>query len=152
MRRFFLTFGYSGLSPKAPGTIGTLAAIPFGLTILYTLGAGTLFLVAILLTVASVKHIDAYEAQHGLDDPSEIVIDEVAGIFITLAMTATLPLVFQVITSFVAFRYFDIAKPSVIGRLNAIKGGWGVMLDDVVAGFFAAVLVHLVWQGYLFLG
>ncbi len=141
-QKLFLTFFGSGLSPKAPGTVGTLCAIPFGVAIQSWLGTTTLILATLLITVIAIKHINAYEQAHGLSDPSEIVIDEVAGIWLALTMTATLPLIPQVVLSFLFFRYFDIAKPSIIGRINDRPGGWGVMGDDLVAGFFAGVAAH----------
>lgn len=145
VQKFFLTFAGSGLAPKAPGTFGTLAALPVGIAVQQTLGTTTLVLLTLLVTVIAVKQIDAYEARSGRSDPGEIVIDEAAGIWIALILTSTLPLPFQTAATFLLFRYFDIAKPSVIGRINNRPGGWGVMGDDLLAGFFAGVATDLLW-------
>ena len=76
LRKFFLTVGFSGLSPKAPGTVGSFVSLILGLFLLEFLHSSTLFLLSILITVVAVKQIDIYEKEVGLHDSSEIVIDE----------------------------------------------------------------------------
>jgi phosphatidylglycerophosphatase A len=74
-------------------------------------------------------------------DSSKVVIDEVSGMFITLI---AVPLTWQwLLTAFILFRVYDIAKPFYIRRLEKIKGGWGVMMDDVAAGVYASISLHI---------
>ncbi len=153
-RLIFLSFFGPGLSKYAPGTMGTIAALPVGLLIQYYLGATTLFLSAILLTVISIKEINKYEAEGGIHDDGRIVVDEVAGTFIALSMTATIPNVWlQAGLVFVFFRFLDIKKPSFIGLdERKLKGGNGVMWDDILAGVFAGILGMLVFKALNFAG
>lgn len=143
LRKFFLTVGFSGLSPKAPGTVGSFVSLILGLLILQYFEASTLFLAAILITVIAVKQINIYEEQVGEHDSKEIVIDELAGMWIALSIAVDIEgisLWLAALLSFVFFRIFDIWKPSIIGRVDEkVKGGWGVMGDDVLAGFVAGV-------------
>lgn len=153
-RLIFLSFFGAGLSKYAPGTMGTLAALPFGFLILHFLGATTLFLTAILLTVIAIKEVDKYEAEGGEHDDQRIVMDEVVGTFIALSMTATMNNIWlQAVLVFVFFRVLDIKKPSLIGLAERkFKGGNGVMLDDVLAGVFAGILSWLVFRVLVFAG
>jgi phosphatidylglycerophosphatase A len=148
MRKLFLTFFYSGLSPKAPGTVGTLASLPLGLLILKYFGASTLALLTVFITLVAIKEIDKQEAITGIHDDESIVIDETAGIWLTLIIANQIPnFWFFIIASFLFFRIFDIIKPSVIGKIDRdVPGGLGVMSDDLVAGFFAGLSVWLSWS------
>jgi len=139
MRRVFLTFFYTGLLPKAPGTWGTIAGAILGVVILQYLSIETLFLSMVLITIISIKEIDKQEQETGIHDASEIVIDEVAGIWLAMAMSGATMI--QIVLSVIFFRLFDIWKPSVIGRIDReVKGGLGVMGDDLLAGVFAGIL------------
>jgi phosphatidylglycerophosphatase A len=145
MRRAFLTFFYSGLSPKAPGTMGSLLALVFGVLIVRFLSLETLFLASVLLTILGIKHINAYEANGGEHDDKSIVIDEVVGMWLALVLSSTTWL--QIGLSFLFFRLFDIWKPSIIGRIDQnVKGGLGVIGDDIVAGLVAGVCSAGVYQ------
>lgn len=159
MNWFFITVGYSGLFPKAPGTVGTIVSLPFGVAILAYFGSQTLFLAALLMAVAGIKAIDKYEKKSAIHDDKRIVIDELAGMWIALAIAPAVAfsmdelmvwengLAIQIILSFILFRYFDIKKPSIIGRIDReAKGGIGVMGDDVIAGFAAGISSAIVWQ------
>ncbi len=138
MRKLFLTFFYTGLLPKAPGTYGTIAGALVALPILFYFPPTTLFLATILLTLIAINEINKEELQSGIHDASEIVIDEVAGIWLALSMSGATWI--QIILSIIFFRLFDIWKPSVIGRIDRdVKGGLGVMGDDLLAGVFAAI-------------
>ena len=149
MQKLFVTFFYSGLLRPAPGTWGSLAGAIVGVGIYYYIGLETLFMASILLFLASISIIDSYEVKSGTHDDSSIVIDEVAGVW--LAISITLSSWEQlgvdkfgwisVVLAFVFFRILDITKPSIIGRLDRnLKGGLGVMSDDMVAGLFAGLI------------
>ena len=162
MNWFFITLGYSGLSPKAPGTVGSLVALMLGIAVLLFFDVQTLFLAAILISVIGIREINKYEAKSGIHDDKRIVIDELAGMWFALSVAPAISInmgeitdfqngfLIQSLLSFALFRYFDIKKPSIIGRLDReAKGGVGVMADDIVAGFAAGIVSALLWQGYL---
>lgn len=148
-RRFFLTVAYSGLSPKASGTVGSFVALVLGVILLEFLHSSTLFLLSILVTIIAIKQIDIYEKESGTHDSKEIVIDELAGMWITLSICGinSQNLVHMSVIAFIFFRLFDIFKPSIIGRIDKnVKGGLGVMGDDVVAGLFAGISTAMTYQ------
>ena len=164
MNRFFITLGYSGLSPIAPGTVGTLVSLPLGMLILIYFDAYTLFLATVLISIIAIKEINKYEEKTGSHDDKSIVIDELAGMWFALSVAPAISVgmgevvslengfLIQSILSFALFRYFDIAKPSIIGRIDReAKGGIGVMGDDIIAGFAAGIVSSAIWQGVLYL-
>ena len=149
MRKLFLTLFYSGLSPKAPGTVGSFVALVMGLALIPFVHVSTLFLLSILITVIAVKQIDLYEKEVGEHDSKEIVIDELAGMWITLSICGitTDNMIIMGALAFIYFRLFDIWKPSIIGRIDEkVQGGWGVMGDDIVAGIAAGVATSGTYQ------
>ncbi len=158
MRELFLTFFYVGKIPVAPGTFGTLAAVPFALGILLYLPQTTLFLLGLFLFIAGAKAVSEYEKESGSHDEKKIVIDEVAGVFIAISIAPGVSIPLEAYQSFelaifvplmlsvIYFRIFDILKPSFIGRIDRnVKGGWGVMGDDVLAGFAAGFASAITW-------
>lgn len=147
-QKLFLTFFYSGLAPKAPGTFGTLAGLVVGVLFLLVLPKSTLFTATVALVVVAVLEINKYEKKSQSHDDKQIVIDEVAGIWLTLTM---IPFdAVSIALGFLFFRLYDILKPSVIGRVDQkMRGGMGVMLDDILAGFFAGITVLVLINGYL---
>jgi len=156
VQKFFLTFGGAGLSPIAPGTVGTLASLPVGLFILYYLGMETLFLATLSIIIIGIFEINKYEKSTDTHDHQIIVIDEAAGMWLSLmiahssAVTMTYPYaeLLSIILSFATFRLFDIWKPSTIGRIERdLKAGMGVMLDDVLAGVAGGLLSVLILMG-----
>ncbi|MEA1914024.1 MAG: phosphatidylglycerophosphatase A [Campylobacterota bacterium] len=152
MRKFFLTVGYSGLSPKAPGTVGSFVSLLIALALLPYVHLSTLFLLALLITVIAVKQIDIYEKDVGIHDGKEIVIDELAGMWIALSISGatTDNWLIPAILSFMFFRLFDIWKPSIIGKIDRnVKGGWGVMGDDLLAGIFGGICAAAIYGIYL---
>ncbi len=151
MQKLFLTFFYSGCAKKAPGTFGTLVALIPAFFVLKYLGVQSLFLLSILIFCVSIKIIDDYEQKSKIHDDKHIVIDEVAGVFLALSICGES--VFTFLLSFLMFRIFDIKKPSIIGRVDKkVKGGLGVMLDDILAGAFAGLFCAVVYGFLLKLG
>lgn len=149
--QFIVTFGWVGLLPKAPGTWGSLAALPVGYAAHWAGGfpaliaaTGVACVVGWLATKAYLRHADN-------GDPSEVVIDEVAGQLIALwplsfglTHAGVAPHVFPWpgwVGAFVLFRLFDIVKIGPVGWADRRGGALGVMLDDVIAGVFAAIVV-----------
>ncbi len=156
LQKLFLTFGGAGLSPKAPGTVGTLASLPVGLVVLYYFGIETLFVLTVAITVIGIFEVNKYETKTGMHDPQHIVIDEAAGMWLSLMIAvptaATLSYqyaeILAIVFSFAAFRLFDIWKPSTIGWIDReLKGGLGVMLDDVLAGIAGGFLTVVILMG-----
>jgi len=144
MRKLFLTFFYSGLAPFAPGTFGTVAGAILGIGLLKVAPIMTLVLLSVLLTIIAIKEIDLEEKESGIHDSSSIVIDEVVGVWIALIISGTTWT--QIILSVILFRFFDIVKPSIIGRIDKnVKGGLGVMGDDIIAGIFAGLSSSIIY-------
>ena len=150
MTRFLATFGYVGLLRPAPGTWGALAALPFAWALHWLAGPIGLALATIGLFAAGLWAIEQELVDSGEDDPAEIVVDEVIGMWIALlpvsvgasgadvAFGALWP---GIVTAFLAFRVFDIWKPWLIGRVDARGDALGVLLDDALAGAAAALTV-----------
>ncbi|KHL81158.1 phosphatidylglycerophosphatase A [Helicobacter pylori] len=142
LRACFLTLFFSGYSKKAPGTIGSLVALLLGLPVLI-FSANTLFLGAIFVGLIAITQIDEEEEESKVHDSSYIVIDELVGMWLAMAISG-LSLA-GVVLSFIFFRIYDITKPSLIGRIDKeVKGGLGVVADDALAGILAGLSVLLV--------
>ncbi|GHQ17965.1 phosphatidylglycerophosphatase A [Helicobacter pylori] len=142
LRACFLTLFFSGYSKKAPGTIGSLVALLLGLPVLI-FSANTLFLAAVLIGLIAIAQIDKEEEESKIHDSSYIVIDELVGMWLAMAISG-LSLV-GVVLSFIFFRIYDITKPSLIGKIDKeVKGGLGVVADDALAGVLAGLSVLLV--------
>jgi len=138
----FLAFGFgSGLSPKAPGTIGTLVAVPLVMMLLH------LPIAAYLCCIAAMSLFGIYlcgesAKRLGVHDHPGIVWDEFVGFAITMI---AVPNTWEYLAAgFVLFRVFDIAKPWPIREADhRLFGGVGIMLDDMLAGLFSCVLLHI---------
>ncbi|MBH0255134.1 phosphatidylglycerophosphatase A [Helicobacter pylori] len=142
LRACFLTLFFSGYSKKAPGTIGSLVALLLGLPVLI-FSANTLFLGAIFVGLIAITQIDKEEEETKRHDSSYIVIDELVGMWLAMAISG-LSLA-GVVLSFIFFRIYDITKPSLIGRIDKeVKGGLGVVADDALAGVLAGLSALLV--------
>lgn len=130
-----------GLSPVAPGTVGTLGALPLYLLVR---GGGPVALVAVAVAVTAIGiwASNAVVLDLGEKDPQRIVIDEVAGVLCALA--AAPPTWAGVTLAVLLFRLFDITKPFPARRAERLPGGWGVMVDDLVAGAWAVAVLALV--------
>ncbi|MDD2390321.1 MAG: phosphatidylglycerophosphatase A [Desulfobacterales bacterium] len=138
---FFATGGYIGKIPFAPGTFGTLP----GVLICYVMscmGIPAAVGIAVLLTIVSIWISERAEFLLNQKDPGCIVIDEIAGMAITLL---GLPFnALTVVAGFVLFRLFDILKPWPVGYLDRnLSGGTGIVLDDVAAGILANIVIRL---------
>jgi phosphatidylglycerophosphatase A len=148
LRLHFLTLFLSGKAPKAPGTVGSFVALVMGVALLKYIPIDSFVLITILISVVAIKQIDIYEKETNSHDDKSIVIDELIGMWLALAICNE-NLIFAFV-SFLCFRYFDIAKPSIIGKIDKnVKGGLGVVLDDVVAGIFGGILSKLIYHLYL---
>ncbi|GAA8342207.1 phosphatidylglycerophosphatase A [Helicobacter pylori] len=142
LRTCFLTLFFSGYSKKAPGTIGSLVALLLGLPVLI-FSANTLFLGAIFIGLIAIAQIDKEEEETKRHDSSYIVIDELVGMWLAMAISG-LSLA-GVVLSFIFFRIYDITKPSLIGKIDKeVKGGLGVVADDALAGVLAGLSALLV--------
>ena len=138
----FLAFGLgSGASPKAPGTVGTLAAIPFFL-LLQPLALHWYLLVLVVTFVIGIYLCGKTSDDLGVHDHGGIVWDEFVGYWITMFAAPAGWL--WIIIGFILFRIFDIAKPWPIGWADKhVHGGLGIMLDDVLAGLMALACLQL---------
>lgn len=153
MARLITTVFYVGRLRPAPGTWGSLAALP--LALLIYMAAGWVGLAIAIVAACGIGHwaITQETARTGEHDASEIVIDEVAGQWLALmpvaygahfsgaAITALWP---GWVVAFLAFRLFDITKPWLVGRADRKHSAWGVIEDDLWAGLFAAIVVIVI--------
>ncbi|MGH7451292.1 MAG: phosphatidylglycerophosphatase A family protein [bacterium] len=146
--RLIATVGFIGHSPLAPGTLGSLAAAlvfllfpPYISAWFWLAGLALLFVVAVW-SAQQMADLAAQGAAPGKVDPQEVVIDEVMGMAVTLAF---LPLSLKAIgIGFLLFRIFDIIKPFPVRRSEKLPGGWGIVMDDVIAGIYANVGVRII--------
>jgi phosphatidylglycerophosphatase A len=138
----FLAFGFgSGLSPKAPGTMGTLAAIPLYLLLAHLPLLGYLLVLAVM-SVVGIWLCGESSRRLGVHDHGGIVWDEFAGFLLT--MTAAPEGWAWIALGFALFRLFDIWKPWPVRIADRkIHGGLGIMLDDLLAGVYAWLLLQL---------
>lgn len=135
-----------GYSPIVPGTLGTLLAIPIYL-FLSEIPSPIYELTLIGFFFLSVWISEGAEQFFGKKDDRRIVIDEIMGFFITLLWLQKTLLV--IVIGFILFRFFDILKPFPIRRIEKRwRGGYGVVLDDVIAGIYANILIHLFGRIY----
>lgn len=134
--KLLATWFGAGLLPKAPGTWGSLAAVPLA-WLLYQAGGRPLLAAATVGVSLLGWWVSAvYVKKTGIQDPSEVVIDEVAGQWLTLLVVPPVPLLY--LAGFALFRLFDIRKPWPVSWADQkIGGGLGVMVDDLFAGIYA---------------
>jgi phosphatidylglycerophosphatase A len=139
-----------GYLPLAPGTWGSLVGVGIFLLLIWAVPAHAL-VVVVLVAISAVTCVGTWAATRteqlsGRKDPGKVVVDEVAGQFIALFPLTlfTRWSTMAVIVSFILFRFFDIVKPYPANRLQELNGGAGVMLDDLVAGVYGAVIVSII--------
>lgn len=140
------TWFYSGLVPFAPGTFGSIAALPFAwLIVEYTgkLGLANATLVIFIIGLWASK---TYMAETGKTDPGEVVIDEVVGQWLVCLVIVDNNHMGQYFLALLAFRVFDIMKPWPISIFDKRHDAMGVMMDDVVAGILGAAVLFAVNQ------
>ena len=151
--KFFISlatvFGV-GRIPKAPGTWGSLVTLPLAFLLL-KLGPIIYMISTLILIILSIFAADQYENQSATHDSKEIVIDEVVGMLVTMTW---LPITWQsFVASFVLFRFFDILKPFPISYFDRkVPGGFGVVVDDLVAGMIANVILQVILYQTAWLG
>ncbi len=145
MDRFIVTLATGigiGYFPIFPGTMGTVLAIPIDYFLsevpfpFYAITLGGFFFLAVWVS-------EKTGAIFGRKDDPRIVIDEIAGFFLTMLGIPRKPLFIAV--GFILFRFFDIVKPPPIRFLERAPGGYGVVLDDVMAGTYANILLRLIY-------
>lgn len=132
----------SGFSPFAPGTAGALLATLIWLALSCTVSPTLLLIITALLigifTIAGIRSANAVEPIWG-EDPSRVVVDEMVGVWIPLL--AHRPVTCVCSGAFALFRLFDIFKPLGIRKMEYLKGGVGVMMDDILAGIYSLILL-----------
>lgn len=138
----FLAYGFgSGLSPKAPGTFGTIMAVICYLPLSLLPLNGYLFVVAVSM-IAGVYICGKAAEDLGVHDHGGIVWDEFAGFWVT--MIAVPNHWAAILAGFILFRFFDIVKPWPISWLDKrVKGGFGIMVDDILAGLYSLGILHI---------
>lgn len=139
--------GFLGCSPFAPGTVGTLG----GVLIAWAISRSPNYLlwnlaICVVLYVVGKSLGDWSERYAGKKDPGIFVLDEVIGYLVTVAWIVG-PSILGLTVGFFVFRFFDIVKPPPARRMEKIRGGHGIILDDVVAGLYGWLLVLL--PGYI---
>ena len=154
LKWFILTGFFSGLLPKAPGTWGSIVGVIIAyLIILFFPNPNlTIMLLAILFSISGYKLVNEYEENGGIHDDKRIVIDEIAGVLITIGLLGNLKndTFLKLFFAFFAFRILDIWKPSIIGKIDKkAPKGLGVMGDDILAGIFGGILAGIFYMIYL---
>ena len=142
------TVFYCGYAPVAPGTAGSIMGLAVFALLRRSGSAGTELAAIALLFGVGVWAATSTERHFGRHDPGEIVIDEVVGMLVTLALVPVNGL--GVLAGFLLFRLFDVVKPYPARSLERLPNGWGVMADDVMAGAYAHTLLRVIvwlWPG-----
>ncbi len=138
---FVATCGYIGYVPVAPGTFGSAAGLALFALIRWSGSMAIELGVIVLLLALGVWSGNAAEKHFGRVDPGPVVLDEVAGMMITLAL---IPVTFSgAIVGFLIFRLLDVVKPWPADRLEALPGGLGMMADDAMAAVYGNVAMRL---------
>ena len=154
--QFATAFGIGRIG-RAPGTVASFVAVVIAVPVLYFTGWIGMAVIALLTTLGGVWVADGYGFETGIDDPQDCVIDEFAGQWIACAiMNINGPAedlwsgVARFVLAFLLFRLFDIAKPGLVKKAENLRGGLGIMADDVLAGAIAGFIVFLVaYSGFI---
>ncbi len=137
----FSTFFYVGFIPKAPGTWGSIAGFLLLLLLSGFLSKSCILFLILLLFFAGLVSSHVYSKARNVDDPSEVVVDEVVGM-----MMASYPFLghsVKLVASFFLFRMFDILKPFPVRDMEKLKGGLGIMMDDIVASLYSILVLFV---------
>jgi phosphatidylglycerophosphatase A len=140
------TFFYIGYIPFMPGTFGTIA----GVIIFVFLSKSFFVYYGLLIAIAACSvWVSGYAEKHIFEtkDPKAVVIDEVAGFLIAMIsfqFNGTLESLKYLVIGFILFRFFDIWKPYPIWNLQKLKGGWGIVLDDLMAGIYTNIILQFI--------
>ncbi len=138
LNHFLATGFYSGHLPAAPGTWGSLLMVL--LVFLFPV-LNNIYLIS-ALSIGGIAVANYEERQTGIKDDSKIVIDEMAGQLLTFyTLQTTTPVL---IGGFILFRIFDITKPWLIDKAQDLPSGWGVMLDDLLAGLCSLIILKII--------
>ena len=142
----FSTFFGVGYAPGAPGTAGTLGAV--GVVYLLHLAGGAVFYSAFTLGLILVSFIAAGRCVpiFKREDPPEVVIDEVCGFLVCMLLVPLSPV--NLAVGFFLFRFFDIAKPFLIRKAEKLPGGYGIVMDDVLAGVYGNLCLQVLVRIY----
>ena len=142
LARVIGTWFYVGYFPKGPGTAGSLGALLVGvpLVMYFAWSPAAFALLALALLGPAIWAADRVAHEGGSKDPQIVVVDEVVGQWIALAGAAALNWQY-VLAAFLLFRLFDIWKPPPVRALERIPGGAGIVLDDVMAGVYASLVL-----------
>jgi phosphatidylglycerophosphatase A len=134
------TAGGAGYFPIAPGTAGSLVGLIlfYGL---YQLPLAYQVAAVVLVSLAGVAAGTRVARQSGIEDPGIVVIDEVAGMWVSLLFLPLTPV--TAVAGFLLFRVLDVIKPAPARQLEHLPGGWGIMCDDLMAGVYANVLLRI---------
>lgn len=138
INHFFATGFYSGHLPAAPGSWGSLLMV---VLLFFFPVLNNIYLLS-ALCIGGVAIANFEEKQTGIKDDSRIVIDEMAGQLLTFySLKITVPVL---IGGFILFRIFDITKPLLIDKVQNLASGWGVMLDDILAGLTSLIILKII--------
>jgi len=135
-----------GRFPFAPGTVGSLAALPLILVVWRLGGGGALLVCTAAVALCGWWSAGAAEARFGTKDPGPVVIDEIAGQMVSLLFVV--PTAPTLVAGFVLFRIFDIWKPFPVNRAERLPGASGIMTDDLLAGVYANLLLQALRWGF----
>jgi phosphatidylglycerophosphatase A len=138
---FLATAAYTGYFPIAPGTVGSAVGVAIFCTVrhLFPIYADSVGIAVTL--VVGIWSAGIVERKLALKDPGPVVIDEVLGMWLTVAF---LPVTLTgLVVGFVIFRIFDVIKPFPANRAERLPGGWGIMLDDAISGIYAQIVLRV---------
>lgn len=154
LANIFATYFGLGLSKFAPGTMGSLGTLPLAYALMYYGGAWAILWAALLIFPYGVLATEVVIKQTGINDPSKVVIDETVGQLLSFSLLAFIApetllgvqSLFYYLLGFAFFRFFDIKKMGPVKYFDSkVLNAYGVMLDDVFAGLFAAICLFASW-------
>mgnify|MGYP002630591794 FL=1 len=142
--KFLATLGFSGYTPKIPGTVGSFlaAVLLYFWQLKFALMPFATLLALVIIFILGVWLSTKMEEMTGKHDPQEVVIDEMMGLWIALLFIP-----FNIVAwgiGFILFRVFDIWKPWLIGKAQDLEGGYGIMMDDILAGVVTNIILTLI--------